>query len=284
MPSGGDVPPSPWPAMVVVDGLGASLQALRSNRSFWHALLPAPFTLCFRSHETPAAMTDFFISYTRADRDWAVWIAWVLEAAGFTTKVQAWDFPAGSNFIVEMHEAAAETERTIAVLSPEYLGSHFGQTEWAAALAQKKELVPIRVREVEVTGLLAGIIYTDLVGLAGEAARSELLAAASDAGHLVKLAHIVFQVGIVGDALLVALEDRKISHVEANQRREQPPVGLGDLPPCKVALPREPQLDLVERVFDIRSESGAGMDVIALESVSGEDGEDRFYLKVFGPL
>jgi hypothetical protein len=67
-------------------------------------------------------MTDFFLSYTRADRDWAVWIAWVLEAAGFITKNQAWDFGAGSNFIVEMHKASAEAERTIAVLSPEYLG------------------------------------------------------------------------------------------------------------------------------------------------------------------
>jgi hypothetical protein len=123
-------------------------------------------------------MTDFFISYTRADRDWAVWIAWVLEAAGFTTKVQAWDFGAGSNFIVEMHQAAAEAERMIAVLSLDYLGSHFGRMEWAAALAQKKELVPIRVREVAVTGLLAGIVYTDLVGLAGEAARKALLTAA----------------------------------------------------------------------------------------------------------
>jgi len=107
-------------------------------------------------------MTDFFISYTQADRGWAEWIAWVLEAAGFTAKIQAWDFGAGSHFISEMHKAAAEAERTIAVLSPEYLSSHFGQMEWAAALAQKKELLPIRVREVEVTGLLAGIVYTDL--------------------------------------------------------------------------------------------------------------------------
>jgi hypothetical protein len=104
-------------------------------------------------------MTDFFLSYTQADRDWAVWIAWVLEAAGFTTKNQAWDFGAGSNFIAEMHKASAEAERTIAVLSPEYLGSHFGRMEWTAALAQKKELLPVRVREVEVTGLLAGIVY-----------------------------------------------------------------------------------------------------------------------------
>src|SRR5579872_283995 len=50
--------------------------------------------------------------------------------------------------------------------------------EWAAALAQKKELLPLRVREVEVTGLLAGIVFIDLVGSAAETARNTLLAAA----------------------------------------------------------------------------------------------------------
>src|SRR5438132_9967818 len=74
----------------------------------------------FVIRETPAAMTDFFISYTQDDRGWGEWIAWVLEAAGFSTKIQAWDFGAGTNFIVEMHQASAEAERTIAVLSPEY--------------------------------------------------------------------------------------------------------------------------------------------------------------------
>ncbi len=30
-------------------------------------------------------MTDFFISYTQADRAWAEWIAWTLEEKGYTT-------------------------------------------------------------------------------------------------------------------------------------------------------------------------------------------------------
>jgi hypothetical protein len=33
-------------------------------------------------------MNDFFISYTQADRDWAEWIGWVLEEAGYP--VRAW--------------------------------------------------------------------------------------------------------------------------------------------------------------------------------------------------
>jgi hypothetical protein len=37
-------------------------------------------------------MKDFFLSYNKADRAWAEWIAWQLEAADYTTVLQAWDF------------------------------------------------------------------------------------------------------------------------------------------------------------------------------------------------
>src|SRR5262249_11676260 len=59
------------------------------------------------------AVTDFFLSYTSVDRSWAEWIAWQLEAAGYTTVIQAWDFRPGANFALAMQHAAAESERTI---------------------------------------------------------------------------------------------------------------------------------------------------------------------------
>jgi hypothetical protein len=31
---------------------------------------------------------DFFVSYTEVDRGWAEWIAWQLEAAGYSTVVR----------------------------------------------------------------------------------------------------------------------------------------------------------------------------------------------------
>ena len=45
-----------------------------------------------------ASAKDFFISYNKADRTWAEWIAWELEAAGYSSVVQAWDFRPGDNF------------------------------------------------------------------------------------------------------------------------------------------------------------------------------------------
>ena len=79
---------------------------------------------------------DFFVSYTGVDRQWAEWIAWVLEEAGHTVVLQAWDFRPGSNFVLAMQQAAEQAERTIAVLSPDLLASRFTAPEWAAAFAK----------------------------------------------------------------------------------------------------------------------------------------------------
>src|SRR5215831_395921 len=124
-------------------------------------------------------MKDFFVSYNRADRQWAEWIAWQLEEVGYTVIVQAWDIRPGSNFILEMHKAARETERTIAVLSPAYLSALYTQPEWAAALVQdptgyKKKLLPVRVQDCAPDGLLAAVVYVDLVGK-DEASAQEML-------------------------------------------------------------------------------------------------------------
>lgn len=123
---------------------------------------------------------DFFISYTSADRNWAEWIAWQLEDAGYSTIIQAWDFGPGENFVLAMQKAATEAARTIAVLSPDYLQSQFAAPEWAAAFAQDPTgesslLVPIRVRKVTLTGLLRPIVYIDLVDCGEEEAKTKLL-------------------------------------------------------------------------------------------------------------
>src|SRR5262245_38848606 len=103
-------------------------------------------------------MTDFFISYNKADREWAAWIAWHLEEAGYTTIIQAWDFRPGSNFVLEMQRAATEADRVVAVLSPNYLNSRFTQPEWAAAFAQdptgvKCSGLPVSAEESKLQGL-----------------------------------------------------------------------------------------------------------------------------------
>lgn len=125
-------------------------------------------------------MTDFFISYNRADHLWAEWIAWQLEEADYTVILQAWDFRPGGNFVHKMDGATIEAERTIAVLSPDFLTSSFTQPEWNAAFAkdptgEKGILLPVRVRECDIKGLLGQIVYIDLIKLDEAAAKRVLL-------------------------------------------------------------------------------------------------------------
>jgi hypothetical protein len=125
-------------------------------------------------------MADFFISYTSADRLWAEWIGYVLEEEGLTAVIQAWDFRPGSNFVLEMQRAATEADRTIMVLSPDYLRSQFASSEWAAAFAQdsqgiKRKLVPVMVRSCKPSGLLSSVVHISLVGEDESAARRMLL-------------------------------------------------------------------------------------------------------------
>lgn len=126
-------------------------------------------------------MHDFFISYSSQDRGWAEWIAWQLEESGFTVIVQSWDFRPGTNFVLEMHTAAKSAARTIAVLSPDFLASPFPQSEWASAFATDPSstlsaLIPVKVRECTLSGLLSAIVHIDLVGLSEDVAKRRLLA------------------------------------------------------------------------------------------------------------
>jgi len=125
-------------------------------------------------------MKDFFISYNKADKSWAEWIAWTLEESGYSVVIQAWDFRPGGNFVLKMHEAASDTDKTIAVLSESYLNAEYTQPEWAAAFTRDpkgkdRALIPIRVEQCAAGGLLSSIIHIDLVGHSAEKAREAIL-------------------------------------------------------------------------------------------------------------
>jgi len=129
---------------------------------------------------------DFFVSYASADRAWAEWIAWQLEAEGYSVVVQAWDFTGGRDWVHEMQQATSTAERIVAVLSPAYLDSAHGEAEWRAFYAldptgERGRLLPVRVGIVPLPGLLATRVYVDLVDKDAAAAKAALLAAARGA-------------------------------------------------------------------------------------------------------
>ncbi|WP_239341770.1 TIR domain-containing protein [Frankia sp. CiP3] len=128
---------------------------------------------------SPAAKSpgaDVFISYTGADEAWATWVAAVLEAEGQRVAVQAWDSPAGTNFVVWINEQMTHAVRTVAICSQAYFGSHWCTQEWAGALAANT-LTPLRVEACTIPPVLATTAYRDLHGIDEATARRRLIEA-----------------------------------------------------------------------------------------------------------
>ena len=133
-----------------------------------------------------AVKKDFFVSYSTKDSKMAEWIAQTLENNGYTVIFQQWDFRPGSNFVSEMHKAAREARRTIAVLSPNYIRSKFAHSEWVSAFAKdpqgtKRTLLPILIEKCDLRGLLQQIVHVNLVGVDRRSAQSLILTAAENA-------------------------------------------------------------------------------------------------------
>ncbi len=115
----------------------------------------------------------YFISYTSKDQPWAEWIAWQIESLGHEAVIQAWDFLAGSNFVLKMHDACINSDATIIVISKAFLQKEFPAAEWSEAFSKDPEgntrkLIPVRVENVDLPGLLSTIVYVDLHGTRNE--------------------------------------------------------------------------------------------------------------------
>ena len=78
-------------------------------------------------------------------------------------------FRAGGNFVLGMDRAIQECERVIAVLLARLCDFAFHAAGVGCVLsartppAIKQKLVPVRVRDCKLRGLLAAIVYIDLV-------------------------------------------------------------------------------------------------------------------------
>jgi tetratricopeptide (TPR) repeat protein len=124
---------------------------------------------------------DFFISYNQHNRNWAEWIAWTLEEAGYSVIIQAWDFRAGHDFVEKMQQALAESTAMVAVLSPTYLESKHCMNEWRAAYehdpdGSERALIAVGVEQCELRPLMKQRIFFKLIDLTRDEARQRLLA------------------------------------------------------------------------------------------------------------
>jgi hypothetical protein len=124
---------------------------------------------------------NFFLSYTQGDVAWAKWIAWELSRAGYTYRLQAEHFPAGSRFINEMRTWLDDSDHVLAIISSAYFASPYASLEMQSAVADdplglKRRLIPIRVEGCSIPALLKDLVYIDFVGKPEEEQRRRLTA------------------------------------------------------------------------------------------------------------
>ncbi|MCM3884018.1 toll/interleukin-1 receptor domain-containing protein [Frankia sp. R82] len=132
-------------------------------------------------HPRPAAVPgdhrwDYLISVADEDGGWGAWIAWELEQRGFLVHLQAWDVLPGNNPVIQMDQAVRHAEKTLLVLSENYLRAPEVQVQWTIAwrgdpTGIQRRLVPVRVAACRPEGILHGISYIDLVDLDDSDAR-----------------------------------------------------------------------------------------------------------------
>ncbi|HEU0002018.1 MAG TPA: protein kinase [Ktedonobacteraceae bacterium] len=128
-----------------------------------------------------SALKNFCIMYHHEDRQWAEWIAWHLEADGYTTIMPDWDFEAGRKFDLEMTRARTSAERVIVVLSPTYLGTSDNLRTLRQVVSSKRDTVlPIVVHEYDKAFKhpLRDLVALNLVNLSKEMAQARLLSVA----------------------------------------------------------------------------------------------------------
>ena len=123
---------------------------------------------------------DFFISYNQHDEGWAKRIVGWLEEAGFTTLVMYRDFQPGCDFVQEMDQGVINVHHIMALLSPDYIKSDYCKAECNFGVKEdpvgkKRFLVPVRIRECNVKGLIGSRNHIDLVELAHEDAEARFL-------------------------------------------------------------------------------------------------------------
>ncbi|WP_045875851.1 tetratricopeptide repeat protein [Pseudofrankia sp. DC12] len=123
---------------------------------------------------------DVFVSYASEDGGWAEWIAWQLEDAGYSVFLRAWDVLPADHWFRLTDDAIRGARLTVAVVSEAYHRSPLRGAEWQAVfvgdgLGQVRPLLPVRITNLPLAGLMAPLDPVDLFELEAPQAINELL-------------------------------------------------------------------------------------------------------------
>jgi TIR domain/NB-ARC domain len=129
---------------------------------------------------------DFFLSRRGSVAAVAQEVADVLAAAGYKVFVQDYDIPFGASFVEAMHDGIKNARGLIILFSGDYERSPYTRKEFTSFEAQRlqdereRHLVVLRCEDAPLRGLLADVVYQDLVGVADPEERKRHILAAAE--------------------------------------------------------------------------------------------------------
>ncbi len=112
-------------------------------------------------------MHTIFISYSHKDKDWVQnWLLPKLETNGLPCHIDFRDFEIGVPGIINMERAVETCDKTVLVLTPDYLNSDFAQFEAILLQSQdptglKKRIVPLMLKDCQLPKRLAMLTWAD---------------------------------------------------------------------------------------------------------------------------
>jgi tetratricopeptide (TPR) repeat protein len=129
---------------------------------------------------------DFFLSRRGSVAAVAQEVADVLAAADYKVFVQDYDIPLGASFVEAMDNAIKNARGLIILFSGDYERSPYTRKEFTSFEAERlqderdRHIVVLRCEDAPLRGLLADVVYQDLVGVADPEERKRRILAAAE--------------------------------------------------------------------------------------------------------
>src|SRR5689334_11000080 len=124
---------------------------------------------------------DYFISRCGAVGGLAAEVADVLEVAGYRIKVQDYDFTRGGDFVGDIHDALVSARHMYVLHTRDYDQNYWTRKEFTnfmAAMAESRgarRICVLRCDESMPRGILANVVFGDVVGVADPAERRKII-------------------------------------------------------------------------------------------------------------
>ncbi|MGN9760725.1 FxSxx-COOH system tetratricopeptide repeat protein [Streptomyces sp. SD31] len=91
-----------------------------------------------------------FVSHAGPDGQWAEWVAWHLQEAGYEVELGLWHWRTGDDFVKKMNDALARCSAVVALFSPAYFApGRYTEEEWTTPVARRDRLIPVVVEPLE---------------------------------------------------------------------------------------------------------------------------------------